>query len=177
MPNILSERDLIAELQKQTAGLGLTVREDGQHGLSGQAEKIRAKWWLGGRKVDYRMSCRLTEPDHIAHFREAVVERSWGIPPPTLTVETTSVSGWKRSGERHDASVGGGSLDYAKVRDAMETAIVAAGWKFQLKVAARLDGVSNIKHTLSRSKRRARGRVVFNRNIWPSTWPPPVCRP
>jgi hypothetical protein len=86
-------------LQKQTAGLGLTVREDGQHGLSGQAEKIRAKWWLGGRKVDYRMSCRLTEPDHIAHFREAVVERSWGIPPPTLTVETTSVSGWKRSGE------------------------------------------------------------------------------
>ena len=177
MRNILSERDLIAELQKQTAGLGLTVREDGQHGLSGQAEKIRAKWWLGGRKVDYRMSCRLTEPDHIAHFREAVVERSWGIPPPTLTVETTSVSGWKRSGERHDASVGGGSLDYAKVRDAMETAIVAASWKFQLKVAARLDGVSNIKHTLSRSKRRARGRVVFNRNIWPSTWPPPVCRP
>jgi hypothetical protein len=178
MPNILSERDLIAELQKQTAGLGLTVREDGRHGLSGQAEKIRAKWWLGGSKVDYRMSCRLTEPDHIAHFREAVVERSWGIPPPTLTVETTSVSGWKRSGERHDASVGGGgSLDYAKVRDAMETAIVAAGWKFQLKVAARLDGVSNIKHTLSRSKRRARGRVVFNRNIWPSTCPPPVCRP
>ena len=95
-----------------------------------------------------------------------------------MTVETTSVSGWKRSGERHDASVGGGgSLDYAKVRDAMETAIVAAGWKFQLKVAARLDGVSNIKHTLSRSKRRARGRVVFNRNIWPSTCPPPVCRP
>ncbi len=60
MPNILSERDLVAELQKQTAGFGLTVREDGQHGLSGQAEKIRAKWWLGGRKVDYRMSCRLT---------------------------------------------------------------------------------------------------------------------
>ena len=54
--NILSER--VAELQKQTAGLGLTVREDGQHVLSGQAEKIRAKWWLGGRKVDYRMSCR-----------------------------------------------------------------------------------------------------------------------
>lgn len=134
MPNILSERDLVAELQKQTAGLGLTVREDGHHGLSGEAEKIGAKWWLGGRKVAYHMSCRLTEPDHVAHFREAVVERTWGIPPPTLTVETTSVSGWKRSGERHDVSVGGGgSLDYAKVRDAMEKTIVAAGWNFHLE--------------------------------------------
>ena len=47
MPNILSERDLIAELQKQTAGLGLTVREDGQHGLSGQAEKIRSEMVAG----------------------------------------------------------------------------------------------------------------------------------
>ena len=134
MPNILSERDLVAELKKQTADLGLAVRHEGQHGLSGQGEKIRAKWWLGGRKVDYRMSCRLSEPDHMAHFREAVVERSWGIPPPTLTVKTTSVSGWKRSGERHDVSVGGGgSLDYAKVREAMETAIVAAGWKIHLE--------------------------------------------
>lgn len=134
MPDTLSEGDLIAELQRQTAGCGLKVREDAQHGLSGEAEKIRAKWWLGGRKVAYRMSCRLTEGDHTVHFREAVVEHSWGIPPPTLTVETTSVSGWKRSGERDDVSVGGGgSLDYAKVRGAMETAIAAAGWKFHLE--------------------------------------------
>jgi hypothetical protein len=63
-----------------------------------------------------------------------VVERSWGIPPPTLTVEKTTVSGWKRSGERKDVSVGGGgTLDYAKVRNAVETASVAAGWKFQLE--------------------------------------------
>ncbi len=134
MSDILNERALAAELQKRTADLGLTLREDVAHQLSGQAETIRAKWWLGGRKVGYRMSCRLSESDHTAHFREAVVERSRGIPPPTLTVQTTSVSGWKRSGERHDVSVGGGgSLDYAKVRDAMETAIVAAGWKFHLE--------------------------------------------
>ena len=136
MTGVLGERALLNELQKQTAALGLTLRGDAGHGLSGEAEKIRAKWWLGGRKVTYRMSCQLTEPDHTVHFREAAVERSWGIPPPTLTVETTSVSGWKRSGERHDVSVGGGgALDYAKVRNAVEAASAAAGWKFHLEGA------------------------------------------
>ncbi len=137
MSAALSEHNLIAELLKQIAGLGFSIRVDGQHELSGEAEKIRAKWWLGGRKVAYQMSCRLNESDHIVHFREAVVERSWGIPPPTLSVEMTTVSGWKRSGERHDVSVGGGggSLDYAKVRGTMETAIAAAGWKFHFEGA------------------------------------------
>jgi len=134
MTDILSERALVAELQKQTSALGLNVQADAGQGLRGEAEKIGAKWWLGGRKVAYRMSCRPTEQDHTVHFREAVVERSWGIPPPTLTVETTSVSGWKRSGTRKDVSVGGGgTLDYAKVRDAVEKASVAAGWKFHLE--------------------------------------------
>lgn len=134
MSNILSEHDLVAELEKQTAGLGLNLRADAPHGLNGEAEAIRAKWWLGGRKVAYRMSCRLTESDHTVHFREAVIERNWGIPPPTLTVEKTSVSGWKRSGERHDVSLGGGgSLDYAKIRNAVECTSAAAGWKFQLE--------------------------------------------
>ena len=132
MPNILTQRDLIAELRKQIAALGLNVLEDNQE-LSGEAESIRAKWWFGGRKVSYRMSCRPRESDHTVDFREAVVERSWGLPPPTLSVETTSVSGWKRSGVRKDISVGGGgSLDFAEVRDAVEAATAAAGWRFHL---------------------------------------------
>ncbi|MGA2565550.1 MAG: hypothetical protein ABSF41_01850 [Pseudolabrys sp.] len=93
MNDILSERALINELEKQSAALGLTLHGDAGHGLSGEAEKIGAKWWLGGRKVTYRMSYRLTEPDHTVHFREAVVERSWGILPPTLKVEKMTVSG------------------------------------------------------------------------------------
>jgi hypothetical protein len=133
MSTELKRCELIAELRRQAAALGLAVREDSQ-GLTGEAEAIAAKWWLGGRKVTYRMSCRTTEADHSVRFREIVVERSWGIPPPTLSVETTKVSGWKRSGERHDVSVGGGgSLDYARVRVAMETATAAAGWTFQFE--------------------------------------------
>ena len=53
MPQFLNQHDLIAELQKQTAALGLAVQGDAQQGLTGEAEKIGAKWWLGGRKVAY----------------------------------------------------------------------------------------------------------------------------
>jgi len=134
MPDVLSTQDLLAELKKQTAALGLKTRDGANQELPGEAESIGAKWWLGGRKVTYRMSCRPTDADHTLHFREATVERSWGIPPPTLTVEKTTVSGWKRSGERKDISVGGGgTLDYARVRDAVERAVSAAGWKFHLE--------------------------------------------
>lgn len=131
MPGILTHRDLVTELQKLAGTLGLTVQENAQQELTGELESIRAKWWLGGRKVTYRMSCRLSEPDHTVHFREAIIERSWGIPPPTLTVETTTQSGWQRSGKRHDVSPGGGgSLDYAQVRHAVQQAVTAAGWQF-----------------------------------------------
>ncbi len=134
MPDTLATHDLLAELKKQTAALGLNLRQGGGQELVGEVDAIGAKWWFGGRKVTYRMACRPTETDHTLHFREATVERSWGIPPPTLTVEKTTVSGWKRSGQRTDVSVGGGgSLDYARVRAAVEQAASAAGWKFHIE--------------------------------------------
>ena len=134
MANTLSAQDLLAELRKQAAILGVTVRDSGALELAGEVESIGAKWWLGGRKVNYKMACRLAEAERTLHFREAVVERSWGIPPPTLTVEKTTVSGWKRSGERTDVSLGGGGkLDYARVREAVERTAVAAGWTFHLE--------------------------------------------
>ena len=135
MTDILSPPELFDGLKAQTAALGLKVSGDVRQGLSGELESIRSKWWLGGRKVSYDMSCKLTEADHTAHFREVVVERSWGIPPPTLTVETTTTSGWKRSGSRSDVSLGGGGgkLNYEQVRDAVEKAVTVAGWKFHLE--------------------------------------------
>jgi hypothetical protein len=134
MVGTLSSQDLLAELRKQAVILGLTLRDGAQQELVGEVESIGAKWWLGGRKVTYRMSCRLGEAERTLHFREAVVAKSWGIPPPTLTVEKTTVSGWKRSGERTDVSLGGGGkLDYARVRAAVERVATAAGWTFHLE--------------------------------------------
>ncbi|MBI3705910.1 MAG: hypothetical protein HY244_19115 [Rhizobiales bacterium] len=134
MADALSAQDLLADLREQAAMLGLSVRDGAHRELLGEVASIGAKWWLGGRKVNYKMACRLAEAERRLHFREAVVEKSWGIPPPTLTVEKTTVSGWKRSGERTDVSLGGGGkLDYARVREAVERAAVAAGWRFQLE--------------------------------------------
>lgn len=135
MSAALSTDELIGTLKKLAAGHGLTDRVGANHELAGEAEKIAAKWWFGGRKVTYRMSCRLSAPDRTAYFREVAAERSWGIPPPTLSVETTTTSGWKRSGTRKDVSPGGqgGALDYSGFREAVEKTVHAAGWTFHLE--------------------------------------------
>ena len=125
--------DVKAAFTSILADAGLAVSESAG-ALRGERETITAKWWFGGRKVTYRASCRLAEAERTVHFREAVVERSWGIPPPTLTVETTTTAGWKRSGTRTDVSVhGGGLVDYARVREAVEKAVMAAGWTFHVE--------------------------------------------
>ena len=130
-----SQADLLVSLRTQVAALGFSVRGTPGQGLTGEVEAIRTKWWIGGRKVTHRMSCRLTESDHTVHFREAIIERSWGIPPPTFTVEKATVHGWHLSGQRTDASfgLGGGSLDYARARETVEQTTAAAGWKFHLE--------------------------------------------
>ncbi len=134
MPNISSQQDLLAGLKTRLTALGLTVREDAKQGLVGEAQPIRSKWWIGARTVTYGMSCRLSEADHMVQFRESVSELSWGLPPPTATAEKTKVSGWKLSGERTDVSMGGGgSINYAQIRDSVEQAATAAGWKFHLQ--------------------------------------------
>ena len=125
---------LLADLKAKAAALGLILHDDGKGGFGGEIETIRAKWFLGSRKVVYRMSCRPVEAEHAVLFREAVSEKSWGMPPPTFTVEKTTVSGWKRSGERTDVAVGGGGeLDYARVREALQQAAADAGWQFHLE--------------------------------------------
>ncbi len=135
MAAALSMDALLTALQKLSVAHGLVLRDGANHEVAGEVEKIGAKWWFGGRKVTYRMSCRLAEAERTVHFREVVTERSWGIPPPTLTIETTSTSGWQRSGTRKDVSVGaqGGTLNYASFRSAVEQAVKAAGWTFNLE--------------------------------------------
>ena len=131
---MLSQSELLAALKKEAAALGLAVRDEGSDGLAGEVESIRAKWFLGSRKVSYRMSCRLTEADRSVHFREAVVEKAWGLPPPTFTVEKTMVKGWKLSGKRTDRALGGGgTIDYGRVREALEQMVTGAGWRFHLE--------------------------------------------
>lgn len=130
----LSNVDLLASLKSQVASLGLTIKEKGGDALSAEIESIKAKWFLGGRKVSYKVSFRLANAEHKLHFREMVTESSWGIPPPTLSIETTSTKGWERSGSRKDLSIGGGgSIDYAQLREKVKEIVVTAGWQFHLE--------------------------------------------
>ena len=126
--------ELLGRLQARVKSLGLVQRSGDADALTGESESIRAKWFLGGRKVTYRMTCRLDEPAGVVRFREVVAEKSWGVPPPTLTVEKTSTKGWARSGSRKDVSVGGGgTVDYGAVRAALEQVVTGAGWRFELE--------------------------------------------
>ncbi len=134
MSAVLTKLDLLAGLKSKAAALGLSVVDKGSDGLSGTVKSIRAKWWLGARSVTYQMSCRLDEAGRIVHFREAIAETSWGMPPPTFSTEKTVVKGWERSGERTDRSVGGGgTINYEQVREDLKQTVTAAGWQFHLE--------------------------------------------
>jgi hypothetical protein len=122
MPAVQSKHDLIAELQKQVSAHGLKSQEDAE-GIARRSGKNRRE--VVARRPQGRLLHVMPAERAGSHrsFPRSIVERSWRIAPPTLKLETTSVSGWKRSGTRKEVSVGGsGTLDYAEVRNAVEKA-------------------------------------------------------
>jgi hypothetical protein len=134
MAAVLGKSDLLSALKSQTMADGLHVIEENDGGYRAEEESILSKWFLGQRKVVYRMSVRLAEADHVANFREMVKEVSSGLQPPSLTVETTSVKGWERSGTREERTpAGGGRVDFGKVREGVKSAVDTAGWTFHLE--------------------------------------------
>lgn len=135
MTDMADRAELSSSLRSQVSGLGLAVQDANDDGFKGAVESILVKWPLGQRKAVYKMSVRLAEPDHVARFREAVKETSWGILPPTFTVETTTIKGGERSGvhAEHAPGAGGGKVDYGQVREALKATVEAAGWRFELE--------------------------------------------
>jgi hypothetical protein len=127
-----AKKDLAAALKAKVQSLGLRVTEENADGFKAEQENILIKWLLGQKKVLYRMSVRFAEPEHQTDFREMVKERSWGLLPPTFTVEKTSQRGVELSGthEEHAMVGGGGKVDFGKVREALKKAIADAGWGF-----------------------------------------------
>ena len=134
MTGIPSTVELLTRLKAQAKALGLTILDEPPDGFRAEQENILVKWLLGQRKVLYRMAIRLSETDHAANFCEMVKENSWGLLPPTLTVETSSIKGWERSGTHQERSpAGGGKVDFARVREELKAAIASCGWTFHLE--------------------------------------------
>jgi len=135
MADIASKADMLAKLKGEAKRLGLNLHDESGEGFKGDVESILIKWMLGKKTAVYRMSVRLAEADHVIHFREVVKESSWGLLPPTLTVEKTSVKGWERSGTHSEKPLGGGggTVDFGRVRETLKQTVAAGGWQFRLE--------------------------------------------
>lgn len=132
MPSAIATSDLLAGLKKLATGHGLTAQIDGATGMRGDKEAIKAKWFLGGNKSVYSYSCRLDEATHTATFRESVLDRSWGIAPPSFKVESYSQSGTTvKSTSAQKGVGGGGTLEFGPWREACAQAVTQAGWHFK----------------------------------------------
>ncbi len=123
---------LLASLAAEASSQGISVHREGDAVLRGEKEAIKAKWFLGGNKSVYRFSCRLDEPSRTATFRESIFDKSWGIAPPTLKVESYSQHGTTVSSARQEKSVGGGGhLEFGPWREACAAVVTGAGWTFR----------------------------------------------
>jgi hypothetical protein len=135
MTPVATKSEMQLRLTEIAAAQGLSVTPRGQDTFRGERIAIQSKWILGVHKVKQRISCRLSEAERTATFREAVFETTWGFPPPAVVVDTSIVTGRTRSGVLKETSrYGGGELDYAAVREALQQAAVSGGWLFVVEV-------------------------------------------
>ena len=131
----LSQAELLSKLTAIATTHNGTTSAATDGAITGTLTAIKAKWLLGGRKVTSKFRCALDPANHEAHFRESAVESSWGLPPPTFTVETTSQYGSRVNTTRTDTGIaGGGKLEFGKFREDFERAVQEAGWKFVYEV-------------------------------------------
>jgi len=88
----------------------------------------------GRPQVNYRWRAAWRKPNHNAAFPRAVSRKAGAFRRRRLTVEKTTVSGWKRSGERSDFSLAAAASSITHAcAEAVERAAVAAGWTFHLE--------------------------------------------
>ena len=126
------EADLLARIADVVEASGGTITSRDTLALNGTLTAIKSKWFLGGRKVTDRVTCRLVPDAREVHLRETAVETSWGLPPPALTIETTTQRGTRVTTSRTEKAAGGGGgrLEFGRFRDAVEAATRNAGWQF-----------------------------------------------
>lgn len=133
--NTFSPAELLQRLSLVASSHGGTPSMPDDHTVKSTLTAIKAKWLLGGRTVTSTFTCVLDPSTHEAHFRESAFENSWGLPPPTFTVQTTSQYGSRVKETRVQKSVGGGgTLDFGAFRESVERTVKDAGWEFLYEV-------------------------------------------
>ncbi|MDD2925852.1 hypothetical protein [Rhodoferax sp.] len=103
--------------------------------LAATKEVILSKWFLGSRRVKLRIACQFDESAKTLRYRETATEVATGMPPPTISFNTTRQNGLEVTEKRKDVGVGGGGLmHYGEARQWAQNACAEAGWIFQLKL-------------------------------------------
>ncbi|MDK9697970.1 MAG: hypothetical protein OEL76_16470 [Siculibacillus sp.] len=135
MPDVATVSVLLHRLAEVARTAGLVVAESAEGDLAGQREAITAKWLLGSRRLTHRISLHPDEAAHVVRFREATTEMCRGLPPPTIGFSAETIIGLRRSGHRTDVSLGGGgAIDFAVAREAIELAAHENGWGFEMEL-------------------------------------------
>ncbi|HEY5506321.1 MAG TPA: hypothetical protein VIK83_02415 [Coriobacteriia bacterium] len=97
---------------------------------------IDGSWGAGHKRVEYTAVLKAVEADSTVYFWEMLEERTSGLSFGTFESETYSTAGMKRSGTRHEATVGPGSASwewgYGTLRNLVED--VAARHGFAVRV-------------------------------------------
>jgi hypothetical protein len=124
---------LVSLLRETASTFGLTFETPSPTLVRAAQDAVISKWMLGGRKASYRASCMLDEATQVATFREVLSESSWGVPPPAITIETTSQKGATVNKSVKVTGPGGGKIDLGAARDAFAHTVTAAGWRFMFE--------------------------------------------
>jgi len=76
IPSAFSQTKLLTQLLAVATANTDTASTAADGTISGTLTAIKAKWFLGGRKVTSNFRCTLDPPTHEAHFRESATPRS-----------------------------------------------------------------------------------------------------
>lgn len=129
---------LLQRLRDLAVAEGLEVTNASAGHLDATRETPLGRWFLGGRKAVYRVACDLDDAAREVRLRESTTERSWGIPLPSLTVETTSQRGARVTKETTvKTPAGGGAFDIGRFRGVVDAAAAEAGWRLRLEPGRR----------------------------------------
>lgn len=131
MTSLAAPDELRSRIAACATTRGGTSRTPDEHTVEGTLTAITSKWFLGGRTVKNNFRCHLDADTRTVRFRETAVESSWGLPLPTLTIETTSQYGSRVNASRTDKTPGGGGrLEFGRFREDVEKATKDSGWTF-----------------------------------------------
>jgi len=110
----------------------VALSPEGQDTLRGELDVSLGRWMIGGHSIKYRCWCRLDETARTVTFRESTTETSWGVPPPTVTVERRTQAGARVSETTvTSAPGGGGRLDYGALGERLAEVTRELGWEFR----------------------------------------------